>query len=67
MFRSKGGSDEASNRVTLCAFHHLRGVHEDRLRIRGRAPDGLIFELGLRDSGVPLVRYRSGDEVCCID
>lgn len=26
-FRSRGGSDELSNRTTLCAFHPLRGVH----------------------------------------
>jgi hypothetical protein len=25
-FRSVGGSNDASNRVTMCAFHHLRGV-----------------------------------------
>jgi len=25
------------------------------------APDGLMFELGLRPGAVPLARYRSGD------
>ena len=53
-FRSAGGSDESSNRVTLCAFHHQRCLHAGLMRVRGRAPDALVFEL-------PLARYRSGD------
>ena len=53
-YRSAGGSDERANRVTLCAFHHLRCLHAGLLRICGRAPDALVFEL-------PLARYRSGD------
>jgi hypothetical protein len=60
-FRSHGGSDDPANRITVCAFHHHRGVHAGRLRIRGTAPDGLVFELGVRESAPPLVRYRSGD------
>jgi hypothetical protein len=47
--------------VTLCAYHHLRGVHGGRLRIRGRAPHALRFELGLRAGGAPLAVYASGD------
>jgi hypothetical protein len=62
-FRSAGGSDDAGNRVTLCAFHHQRGVHAGLVRVRGRAPDGLVFELGLRPGAPPLTRYRSGDVV----
>jgi len=61
VFRSAGGSDAAENRVTLCAFHHQRGVHAGQLTVRGRAPDALVFELGLRDSAPPLARFRSGD------
>jgi hypothetical protein len=60
-FRSAGGCDEASNRTTLCAFHHQRCLHAGLLRILGRAPDGLLFELGLRRGTPPLARYRSGD------
>jgi hypothetical protein len=60
-FRSAGGSDAAHNRVTLCAFHHLRGVHAGRLRCTGRAPDGLTWRMGIRPGHVPLVTYRSGD------
>jgi hypothetical protein len=53
-FRSAGGSDDLSNRVTLCAAHHLRGVHAGLIRIRGRAPDGLYFE-------TPLATYGPGE------
>ena len=54
VFRSLGGPDASWNRTTLCAWHHLRGVHGGRIRVVGRAPDHLVFELGVR-------RYRSGD------
>ena len=60
-FRSAGGSDAPGNRLTLCAFHHQRWLHVGFLGIRGRAPDGLVFELGLRSGAPPLIRYRSGD------
>jgi hypothetical protein len=53
-FRSAGGGDELSNLTTLCAWHHLRGVHAGILSIRGRAPGRLRFEL-------PLETFVSGD------
>jgi hypothetical protein len=60
-FRSAQGSDALENRVTLCAFHHLRGVHANRLRCVGRAPDGLTWQIGIRPGGAPLAAYASGD------
>jgi hypothetical protein len=63
VFRSAGGPDSLENQTTLCAFHHLRGVHAGTVRITGHAPDGLAYELGTRPDGPPLVRYRSGDRV----
>jgi len=60
-FRSAGGSNALENRVTLCAFHHLRGVHAGRLRCAGRAPEGLTWQLGIRPGVRPLLTYRSGD------
>jgi hypothetical protein len=69
VFRSAGGSDDLSNRTTLCAWHHLRGVHAGVVRCTGRAPEGLAFELGLRrgrwrqEDRSPLVTYRSGDRL----
>jgi hypothetical protein len=53
-FRSAGGPDLAWNRTTLCAHHHHRGVHAGRLSIRGRAPDRLVYTLGVG-------RFGSGD------
>jgi hypothetical protein len=61
VFRSRGGPDTASNRITLCAFHHQRCLHVGLMRVQGRAPEGLVFELGLRPGCPPLVRYLSGD------
>lgn len=52
-FRSAGGSDTPGNRITLCAFHHLRCLHAGRLRVCGRAPRGLVFELGVRRGAPP--------------
>jgi hypothetical protein len=63
VFRSAGGSDELANRTTLCAFHHLRGVHAGRVGCRGSAPGGLAFELGLRPGREPLLRYAPGERV----
>lgn len=60
-FRSAGGSDASENRVAVCAFHHLRGVHAGRLRCTGRAPGGLTWQLGIRPAAKPLLSYRSGD------
>jgi len=63
VFRSVGGDDDLANRTTLCAYHHLRGVHAGRVRVNGSAPGGLRFELGLRPGQQPLLRYRSGDQL----
>ncbi len=61
IFRSRGGSDASGNRVALCAFHHQRCLHAGLLRAYGRAPDALVFELGVRAGAAPLACYRSGD------
>ncbi len=60
-FRSAGGGDDLANRLTLCAWHHLRGVHARIVRVLGRAPAKLRFELGVRREGRPLEVYGSGD------
>jgi HNH endonuclease len=46
--RSRGGTDDPENLVSLCAAHHLRIVHMGLLRIHGTAPDRLTWELGER-------------------
>jgi hypothetical protein len=60
-YRSRGGSDDLSNRTTLCVWHHQRGEHAKVVRCRGQAPGELRFTLGLRAGRPPLARYRSGD------
>ena len=54
LLRSAGGSNDLANLITLCAAHHQRGVHTGVIRISGRAPNELLFDL-------PLGRFRSGD------
>jgi len=44
-FKSHGGSDEPWNRISLCAAHHLHGVHQGWIKVSGTAPDGLRWEL----------------------
>jgi hypothetical protein len=62
-FQGVGGPDVPENRATLCACHHERALHAQGsargalLRIRGRAPHELRFELG-HDRGE---RFASGD------
>jgi len=46
VYRSRGGGDEASNKVSTCAPHHLHGVHRGWVRVSGVAPHGLRWELG---------------------
>jgi antitoxin (DNA-binding transcriptional repressor) of toxin-antitoxin stability system len=40
-YRSHGGPDSAANLVSLCAAHHLHGVHAGHLRVAGAAPHRL--------------------------
>jgi hypothetical protein len=40
-YRSHGGPDTAANLVSLCAAHHLHGVHAGHLRVAGAAPHRL--------------------------
>jgi HNH endonuclease len=46
VYRSAGGSDDPANLVSLCAAHHLHGVHKGSIRVWGEAPDRLHWELG---------------------
>ena len=48
--RSQGGTDDDWNLVSLCAAHHLNGIHGGRIRVTGRAPDELVWEFELRRS-----------------
>jgi hypothetical protein len=58
VFRSQGGDNARDNRVTVCAAHHLHGIHAGRIRARGRAPEAIVWELGVRPGRPPLLRLR---------
>ena len=61
VLRSAGGSDDLVNRTTLCAWHHLRGVHGGVVRCVGKAPSDLRFELGVRPGARPLLGFGPGE------
>jgi len=65
-FRSHGGSDAQTNRLTLCRAHHLWILHIlHGLKIEGTAPDKLTFTFGPCSSpeGHPFMIYSSGMKV----
>jgi hypothetical protein len=57
VFRSHGGGEDDGNLATLCATHHLRGIHQGRLRCHA-LPDGLLaWEFAPDPLDGALVRY----------
>jgi len=36
------------NEIALCAAHHLLAIHEGYMRVTGKAPDRLVWEIGLK-------------------
>jgi hypothetical protein len=60
IFRSAGGTDVATNKITLCEVHHQHGIHAGRIRLRGTAPDGLRWELGVEPDQPPVLTVEQG-------
>jgi len=56
VFHSRGGDNGRDNRITLCAWHHLRGIHAGRVRGSGEAPGGITWEIGVHAGRRPLFR-----------
>ncbi len=54
-FRSRGGGNEQTNRVAVCATHHIHGLHLNYIRAGGAAPHAIRWELGLRRDRPPLL------------
>jgi hypothetical protein len=46
IFRSHQGPDADWNLITLCHAHHHHAVHTNTVRVRGRAPHALVWEMG---------------------
>ncbi|HZY02288.1 MAG TPA: hypothetical protein VFF02_02225, partial [Anaeromyxobacteraceae bacterium] len=44
---SQGGTDDPWNIVGVCVAHHLHCIHRGWVRLSGRAPDQLVWELGV--------------------
>ncbi len=63
-FRSHGGPDFAWNLTAVCDQHHREFIHRGSIRVRGHAPDGLVWELGCRPGQPPLMRLR-GEVYAC--
>jgi len=57
-FRSRGGGNEASNRITLCHAHHAHMLHMGHVRVRGEAPHALRWEMGCDGKAGGLLRLR---------
>ena len=56
LYRSRGGEHAWGNRVAICAWHHLRGIHRGIIKVSGQAPDDLVWEIGVRRGRPPLLR-----------
>jgi len=65
-FRSRGGSNASWNLVTLCHAHHHHALHRGTLRVTGRAPHALVWEIGCSPDASPLWTYR-GDRLALRD
>ncbi len=50
-FRSHGGDDAPANLVSLCAAHHLHGIHAGYLRVAGAAPHRLRWSFRAAGGG----------------
>ncbi|MBI5503965.1 MAG: HNH endonuclease, partial [Deltaproteobacteria bacterium] len=56
VYLSRGGGNAPGNRVSVCASHHLHGIHAGVVRASGRAPDHVVWELGCLGRSTPLLR-----------
>ena len=62
-FRSRGGDNRRNNRTTVCAAHHLHGLHAGTVRASGVAPHAIEWQLGVRPGAPPFLSYV-GDRLC---
>ena len=61
-FAPAGGGEEDENKISLCAVHHLQCVHKGWVRVTGKAPDQLRWQLGVRPGRPPLLDVVSTPE-----
>ncbi|HYC00908.1 MAG TPA: HNH endonuclease signature motif containing protein [Candidatus Limnocylindrales bacterium] len=58
IFRSLRGPDDPWNRVAVCLWHHQRGLHGYVIRASGHAPDDLVWQIGFKPDGTPILQLR---------
>jgi hypothetical protein len=68
VYRGRGGGNEQTNRVAVCAAHHHHGIHAGVIRAWGAAPADVHWEIGIRRHAPPLLvcvddRYCSQPEL----
>ncbi len=63
-FRSRGGDNARDNRTSVCAAHHLHGIHDGTIRAIGTAPYAIEWQLGVRAGATPLLSFV-GDRYRC--
>ena len=56
-FRSRGGDNARDNRTTVCAAHHLHGIHDGTIHATGTAPHEIEWQLGVRSGAPPFLAY----------
>jgi hypothetical protein len=56
-FRSRGGDNRRDNRTTVCAAHHLHGIHDGTIHASGVAPHAIEWHLGVRAGAPPFLVY----------
>ncbi|MCC6763868.1 MAG: HNH endonuclease [Deltaproteobacteria bacterium] len=56
-FRSRGGDNLRSNRTTVCAAHHLHGLHDGSIQASGPAPHAIEWQLGVRPGAPPFLTF----------
>jgi hypothetical protein len=56
-FRSRGGDNRRDNRTTVCAAHHLHGIHAGTIHASGTAPDAIEWQLGVRPGRPPYLSF----------
>jgi len=48
----------------MCHTHHLELLHDRRfIRVHGRAPDHLVFELGIRPDGTAMEVFVNEERI----
>jgi len=62
-FRSRGGGNARDNRTTVCAAHHLHGIHDGTIQASGTAPYAIEWQLGTRPAAAPFLRFV-GERYC---